>query len=352
MTPVYKKKEARYSYALDENDNLIHINTLYRQLRLNGELGRFFCPGCNREMRACLPQDENKRIKYFAHDSKGGCGEQTYLHQLAKLKLKEKFDSDDPFRISVRRHIYCRDYKECPFFAKEVCQEEEVKEFDLHEQYDTCALETGVDTNGKHYIADLLLSNSKIERPPVLIEIAVTHFVEEEKRKSGLRIIELPVKSEEDIGRFSTGLLEEPDNKTLSVKAHSHPRFYGFKKSTGVSNDCLEKRKLIQAIIEPYGLTKSGTSTIIRCSNRGRQISQSSIMEIDFPLEAFNNNIRLAEELAYCYAIDSGFRLRPILAYVTKDKYPKMMNEIPFLVVRLKEKVSPLRDDEPHPFDF
>ena len=67
---------------------------------------------------------------------------------------------------------------------------------DLKRYYDTCAEEQEIDG----FIADLLLTHSKkADIPPVLIEICVTHPCDDEKRKSGLKIIEVTIKKEQEV---------------------------------------------------------------------------------------------------------------------------------------------------------
>lgn len=319
MDPAEKKKEARYSYALDENDNLIHINTLYRQLRLNGELGRFFCPGCNREMRACLPQDENKRIKYFAHDSKGGCGEQTYLHQLGKIMLKAKFDSDKPFEIGVQRPVKCCEEKRCPFFDPDKCSAIEPKTYNLKVPYDCCSIEEQIpsrtDPSG-YFQADLLLSDNQGKHPPMLLEVAVTHFVGEKKAKDGHLIIEIPVKKEEHIERYIDNPIIE--KSSIEREAVPMPVFYGpFKRPVGISPKCLNKKCLTRVIVENDKIECTNFEDNVECSRRLERLSYTSLLEMNFDMNNYPGLWRDVNPVwrAYAYAVDHHISFKI-------DRYP------------------------------
>lgn len=308
MDPTEKKKEAQYSWALDEHDKPVRINTLYRQFRERGELGRFFCPGCNREMRACLPQDEKKRIKYFAHDSKGGCGEQTYLHQLGKIMLKEKFDSDKPFEIGIQRPVFCSEAKSCPFFDKEKCAAIEPKTYNLKVPYDSCSIEEQIpsktDPSG-YFQADLLLSDSRGKHPPMLLEVAVTHFVGEKKAEDGHLIIEIPVKKEEDIERY----IDDPiiERSSTLQKAIPMPVFYGpFKRSVGISSKCLNKKCLTRVIVEHDTIECTNFEDNVECSRRMERLSSSSLLEMNFDMNSYSGPWRDVNPVwrAYAYAVD------------------------------------------------
>lgn len=81
---------------------------------------------------------------------------------------------------------------------------------------------------------DLILrSSSAPNREPVFLEIYVTHKSTEEKLKSGYRIIEIPITSEEDISNIvetmslkgeDSSVKQDEYNKTENI------RFYNFNK--------------------------------------------------------------------------------------------------------------------------
>ena len=339
MDPIDKKKEAKYSWALDENNKLVHISTLYRQLRETGELGRYFCPGCNREMRACLPKEETKRIKYFAHDSKSGCGEQTYLHKLGKLLLKEKFDSEKPFEIGIQHPVVCAEAKSCPFFDKEKCSAIEPKTYNLKVPYDTCSIEEQIpsktDPSG-YFQADLLLLDSHGKHPPMLLEIAVTHFVGEKKAEDGHLIIEIPVKKEEHIERYKDGPIIE--KSSTQREAIPMPVFYGpFKRLVGTSLKCLNRKGIARVIVEHDSIECTSIEDNVECSRRMERLSSTSLLEMNFDMNSYSGPWRDMDPTwrAFAFAVDNGIQFRP-QRYPTRymlDRARKQLREMPWEVV-------------------
>ena len=99
----------------------------------------------------------------------------------------------------------------CLFAKPEECHEWKLDTFDLKQFYDTCIEEQSVDD----YIADLLLTSSeKPNREPVLIDIQVSHKSTDQKLQSGQRIIEIRIKTEEDIkSLLSFPIVENPDTQ-------------------------------------------------------------------------------------------------------------------------------------------
>lgn len=175
-----------YSYAL-KNDELINVEKATK-----GEV--YLCPHCGAVM---IPKQGTKRRWHFAHKGDtGSCSYESYLHKLAKRRIKECFLSAEHFEILLLSNAICS-CPECPVGKSEKCRFP--RHIDLKEYYDCCEEEVTVD----EYRADLRLTHSsKIERVPVLIEIRVSHECTEEKKKSGHKIIEVGIDSEEDIDRI------------------------------------------------------------------------------------------------------------------------------------------------------
>lgn len=184
----------------------------------------YYCISCGNEMSAALG---DKREHYFRHKG-DGCGWETYLHELGKRYIKERFDTQEHFYISYNVYHYCGVADHCKLkrnhLGKIICIGEKSHTFDLKEFYDTCEVEStykDLRTN-RDYRADLKLTcKEHPDRKPVFIEIAVTHDCEKEKIDSGIRIIELKVKEEADL------LKPFSESKDL--------RFYNFKKETKAS---------------------------------------------------------------------------------------------------------------------
>ncbi len=190
-------KQIKYNYCLDENGELIHINSLTPVAK---RIHKYFCLQCGQEMIANLGE---YRAWYFSHKKNSACDGESYLHKLAKRKIREKFMVEDRFPIVFSKDIPCSDRKSCPFFSEIECISHNIQSFsDLKKWnndviYDSCQEEV---TYGG-FRADLLLTNSKKpNRQPVFIEVFKTHKSDVLKTSSKYRIIETKqIQTEDDI---------------------------------------------------------------------------------------------------------------------------------------------------------
>ena len=179
-----KTLSQNYSYANNSNGELINVATAQRN-------EDYFCPICGESM---TPHMGKVRRWHFVHKNTGNCSYESYLHKLAKLKIKQAFLSSEHFMLSYKAKAICS--FDCPFISSPKCEGEKPVEFDLRKFYDTCEIEATY----HQYRADLLLTSSTNPKlPPVLIEIMVTHKCTEDKISDGVRIIEIPIQSEEQI---------------------------------------------------------------------------------------------------------------------------------------------------------
>ena len=270
----------KYRYAYDENENIVCIDEVTPETR---ELHVYKCISCGEILIAKLGDRKNH---HFAHKSNVLCDGETYLHKLAKEKILRKFKTEKSFNIELKTKIHCSERRTCPFYKRlnyvnellsVVCQESELEEeccdfksitVDLRKYYNRCEAEKGVfcveknkrkrafsykteDVCG-HFVADLLLWNDDDEnkdREPVAIEICVTHPCEEEKKESGLKIIEINVRNENDIEKIVSGNIagdnveffnfnaSAPDEPLNKVNVFSRLAFF---KSGAVVNSTIE----------------------------------------------------------------------------------------------------------------
>lgn len=175
-----------YSYALDKNQRLVNVKEAAK-----GE--EYLCPHCGGVM---IPRQGTKRRWHFAHKGDTGvCSDESYLHKLAKKRIRECFLSAEHFYIWVPSKGVCS-VSECPVGKLERCSFP--KRFDLKEEYNCCEEEEVVG----RYRADLILRHDKNDCVPILIEIQVSHKCTERKIKSGYEIIEVRIDTEEDIDRI------------------------------------------------------------------------------------------------------------------------------------------------------
>ncbi|MBQ7855142.1 MAG: hypothetical protein IJ352_09030 [Muribaculaceae bacterium] len=173
-----------YSYATDEKGILVHVNDAVR-----GQL--YKCPYCSGQM---TPHMGKIRKWHFTHKANlDNCSYESYLHKIAKICIKNAFISSSNFNISYDVPVRCN--LNCSIMNHSNCYDTQIMQFNLKEYYDTCQEEVKY----KNFIADLILSSSTKEIDPILIEIYVSHKSTEEKLTEGVRIIEIEIKSEEDI---------------------------------------------------------------------------------------------------------------------------------------------------------
>jgi hypothetical protein len=242
----------KYHYALDEHNSLVSIKQAYLE---RNEPHIYRCVGCGAMMIARLGEVRNW---HFAHrGNEEHCANETYLHQLAKRLIREKFENDSTFMVGYYRDVKCSDIGSCPFAMPDECHVPKLETFDLKEFYDTCKEEQSVG----NYIADLLLTNSsKPDRDPVLIEIQVSHKSTPQKLNSGLRIIEIRIRTEDDIDALlKDTIVENPEAKFGQVrddKTIGFAKFIGFKKKASVPEP-LEQRS-----IQRFYLFRSGKAFV------------------------------------------------------------------------------------------
>lgn len=173
-----------YSYAYNSSSELVNVSTAQRN-------EKYFCPICGELM---TPHMGEIRRWHFVHKNAENCSYESYLHKLAKIKIRQAFLSSEHFMLAYNARAVCR--VECPYVSSHKCESDKPVEFDLRKFYDTCEIEACY----HQYKADLLLTSSIHPNfPPVLIEIMVTHKCTEEKIKEGVRIIEISIQSEEQI---------------------------------------------------------------------------------------------------------------------------------------------------------
>jgi hypothetical protein len=266
----------KYHYALDEHNRLVSIKQAYLE-RDKGHT--YHCIGCGAGMIARLGEVRNW---HFAHRrDEPHCGNETYLHKLAKRLIKEIFDNDSSFLVGYYRDVECSDSNTCPFVNEQECHLLKLYTFDLKKYYDTCQEEQSIND----YVADLLLTNSeKPDRDPVLIEVQVSHKSTHKKLSSGLRIIEIRIESEEDVDSLlSAPIVENPDAKyglVRDVETIGFAKFHGFNKKSS-SPEPLSMRN-----IPRFHLFRSGKAFVTNmeevssCRNVWNKDNEKAIFEV------------------------------------------------------------------------
>lgn len=212
-----------YSYSLDKESNLIHVKEAVKG-------NEYRCPCCGEAM---IPRQGKLRKWHFAHKANlENCSYETYLHKIAKRRIRDFFNASPHFYIKFRGEATCV-VQDCPLGREKTkCTWDKYDEFDLKNYYDKCDEEVTID----NFRADLLVTNSERNIPPILIEIFVSHKSTEEKINSKHRIIEVQILSEDDIERIVSNITieeSEPiDNQWRKNVKRNIISFYNFKRQT------------------------------------------------------------------------------------------------------------------------
>lgn len=211
-------------YALNSKGDFVDIVTAVK------EGGEYKCPVCNSKM---IMRHGKKNAWHFAHPKDARCDYNQYLHTLAKVKIRDWFNSPQDKLLYLDEpitQVKCEDFAKCEIASKGKCinilprGKTKQKAFNLKEFYDNATLEQPFEAKDGHtYIADILCPCKKTGIAPLFIEICVTHPCEEDKIKSGLRIVEINIKSEEDIDNIIKGKTVLSDNTVNLYGFIRHP---------------------------------------------------------------------------------------------------------------------------------
>ena len=261
-------KTIKYSYCVNENNELVHISNMTSETKHGSQL---YCLQCGHVM---IPKLGEKRVRHFAHKQSYACDGESYLHKLAKRKIREKFMSSETFPIVFNRQTYCSEKDNCRFFSSEECGQESVrvksdlKQWEGKVVYDTCEEEIKIG----EFRPDLLLTCSTMpKRVPVFIEIFKTHQSEEPKITSGNKIIEtFKIESEADIENIiKNGFVEQINCVTYNFE----PKIQA-------------KRLTSSAPVKRFALSSNGIARIynytdVRCDQLNNKINSNSIIELN-----------------------------------------------------------------------
>lgn len=202
----------------------VDIQDVSKQNRKEG----YYCVVCGNEM---IPALGEVREHHFRHKKDCNCNTETYLHKYAKYYIKKLFDNSKEFYISREVPERCCKYDNCEYRKDNYqcqtdyidCKVHKKKRYDIKKYYDTCELESEY----KGFIADIkLYSKQNPQIKPIFIEIAITHKCEEEKLKSGIRIIEIEIpKISDDLSEIDNELTETKRRNKNQININ----FYNFK---------------------------------------------------------------------------------------------------------------------------
>ncbi len=294
----------KYKYALNEQGRVVSIRQAFLERNDNH---KYFCLGCGSKM---IPRLGDVRTWHFAHSGDDvSCSQETYIHKLAKRLIKDKFERESSFEVGYYKEKKCSDIQSCPFAKSEECKAYELETFDLKKYYDTCDEEKQIG----EYVADLLFTlSSKPERDPILIEIFVSHECTQQKKKSGHRIIEIHLKTEEDILKLLSAPIVENPNRNLGhhegVDTIGFAKFYNFKKQT------LASERLGLRSIPRFYLFSSGKAYVSNmdefksCQKVNIKDNDKAIFEVSFDSSYLGEHS--IYEYGYALAQQMGIQLK------------------------------------------
>jgi len=237
MNPVLKQKNQtiKYKYALDPPDEIISIDQVDPSNR-----SVYSCISCGGKLVAVLGE---KRQRHFRHAvATKSCSLETYLHYVGKFLFYETYQSC--VRSGRKYEIELMHPKICTHCELVNCKlGETYAKHNLTDHFKEISLEH-LDGN---FIPDLLLSNKSGER--VYIELAVTHKSSPHKISSGIRIIEIALKTEDDFELLTSCVLSDKDSRV---------KFMNFTPAPVAGNLVTECRNTVSVFI----LNKDGSADI------------------------------------------------------------------------------------------
>ena len=169
-----------------------------------------------------LPRLGEHNAKHFYHSENQKCGVESYIHSVAKRILAARFnDRTRPFMVSFRVHSVCCKKESCAFYQKQFCEDDIMRSFDLHKEYDLPAREeVRLKYNSAiEFQPDVVLQSSSSKHQPFYLEVWYKHKSSPEKIQSNNLIIEIRVRDISDL----------KDLDTFEIKESERVFFYNFK---------------------------------------------------------------------------------------------------------------------------
>ena len=266
-------KQIKYSYCLNEKKELTHISNVTIENKHNQT---FYCLECGNEMIAKIGKI---KIPHFAHKSETACNGESYLHKLAKTKIRKYFYYTNNFPLILIRNVSCENKNICPIYYHWNCQEcNKQIPYNIKDLCDICKEEEPVE----NFQPDLLFTHSEYTKRKIFIEIYKTHKSEEEKIKFNYKIIETKeIKSEADIDDIiERGFIEGENCETYNINPVKLPP--------------IEKNNNSGLDIDRFILYKNGGVRVkyISCEEINKKIDSSSMIELNIchPITPFDSS--------------------------------------------------------------
>ena len=227
-----KRRLKNYDWADDENGNMVNIDAAVSDKV-------YYHIVTHAQMKAKADKSKYKRKHFYLLNSNPNNEDwdnESYYHELGKRLIKNRFYSGAPLVAKYIVYPQCSIINSCKIkekLPKLKCGKPYYHELVLNKEYDTCEEERYFEG----FRGDLKLSDSRCpEKHPMFIEICYENPCSNDKKASGIRIIEIKINDDQMI----PGILEEryPEGEImLKCDKENDPylpkhipliRFYGF----------------------------------------------------------------------------------------------------------------------------
>lgn len=179
---------AQFEYGLDKTGRDWHISALSHSQRREP----FTCPDCGTPLILSWKNDRKER--HFRHSADVPCQGETEIHLRLKYAFEAAFrqavESSCPFSVEVEQKRVC---------SHGCCQgRSEWVHYDLR-RFDAVTVERRFNHQGKAFIPDCMLTDSRGQEPPLFFEVCVTSKVSDLKVAAGLPILEMLVRKKDHL---------------------------------------------------------------------------------------------------------------------------------------------------------
>lgn len=285
----YFEGDVQYPFADVGAPELMHISRITQE---NRHSYTYTCPFCKKGLH---PRLGKRNAHCYAHKPGESCELDRYIHTTAERLLKEKWERDEPFEITMKVRTECKNIDTCFFYKDDGhgCIIEERKTFDLKKQFTLCIVEKRYG----EFVPDLCLIDENGKYEPIFIEIWSKHKNSEKKANSDYKIIEIRLKTVQDLEELPKHPITESETVTFS-------HFKTLKKSPSKEDGPhLMKYTLYDGTLKSYVDNKT-----VSCGNYKTEHHPKSIFEV----VCLQDEIRSTDFRNYCnaIAIDRGYDIR------------------------------------------
>ena len=320
--------DVQYPYADVGESNLLHIGKVNQENRRDY---KYTCPYCQKDLRPFLSRGKkNSKRSHFSHKNGERCDQDGYIHTTAKRLLKEKWDSDEPFEITMSVRMECTRVDSC-LFCQSIgnrCSFGKIETYNLKEYYTQCLVEKKYGA----FIPDLCLIDENEKHKPIFIEIWSKHKNSEKKANSSHKIIEIRLKTIPE-------LEELPQHPITESESVSFNHFKILKKNPEASDG----PKLMKFILYGDTLKSYIDKEKTTCSNYNTRHHRKAVLEIVGMCDEIYT-LTDFRWLCTAIAIDKGYKIRS--CYICR-KYGEDRSALEWdnELGRFKEPVSGCRRD-------